>query len=708
MVTATSAALVGCDASELVVAWSDGARRLFGLSASEVLGQPWPILVSETSSPVVDEVRAAVLAGRPSGRLEICGVHQDGSAISVSIEGGPVFSDDRVAGTMLLFRDVAGRLRVQQVAEVGTFVVDLDDDGGLASLETSADVGPMLGMDREEILPAARNGTLLELVPEEDLPDITAERRRVTDGATSYQTEHRYFRADDGELRWLRISADVYRRPDGRPWRALGAIHDVTAERRIEEELAYEASHDALTRLPLGVLLLRRVAALLDDGEGVTLLSVDVDHFGVINEEYGTTAADDLLVTVAARLRIAFTTAVEQITGPTRTEPTAAPVSVENTPLSNPDASPVARTAGDSFLVACPGPMDPTTVDHLAARVQSLFEEPFHLDGRPLWLTACVGSASSADLDAATLAARAERALHQAKRRGPAWSLAFERLPIRDSRAVPAQIGALRQALKDRHLALAYQPLVDLTTGRITGVEALARWPERSTIGDWPDELSGPMVADPSEFVAMAEEAGLAIALGDEVLDMAVRQLADWQRAFGGLSPEFKVAVNVSARQLVGDRLVRSVTHAVEENGISPTSLVLEITETALMEDIDLAAGTISDLSHLGVGVAIDDFGTGYSSLAYLETLPVDVLKLDSAFVARLDGRRDRAIVKAVVGLAEALGFRVVAEGVETAEQVAVLTELGCRYGQGYLLCRPSAPSVIDRLLESDTDLRTI
>jgi len=711
LVNATSAALVGCDSSELIVAWSAGAARLFGLSESEVLGQPWTMLVADASKgPVLDEVRSAVRGAKQSGRLEISGVHGDGSPMSVSVEGAPVIDGGRVMGMTWMFRDLAGRLRVQHVAEVGTFVVDLDHDCRLASVEVSGGVAPMLGMDREQILKAALTGTLMELVPEDDVADIEAEGRRVISGASSYQSEHRIHRADTGELRWLRISADVYRRPDGRPWRALGAIHDVTAERRFEEQLAYKAAHDTLTRLPDGNLLLRRLSALLDEGEGATLLSIDVDQFGVINEHYGTTAGDDLLVTIAARLRIAFATVSEALTGPARGQAATAPTSGDGSlSAPNPDASPVARTAGDSFWVVCPGPTDSTTVGHLAARVQSLFEEPFHCDGRQLWLTACVGSASSTKVtDAQVLAARADRALHQAKRRGPAWSLAFESLVQRGPRALPAQIGALRHALKHQHLALVYQPLVDLTTGRIAGVEALARWPQPSPGADGPGPLWGPMVADPSEFVPLAEEAGLAVALGEEVLGMAARQLATWQRSVGSLSPEFRVAVNVSARHLVGDRLSRAVTSAVETNAISPTSLILEITETALMEDIDLAAVTITGLSHIGVGVAIDDFGTGYSSLAYLENLPVDVLKLDGSFVARLGGRRDRAIVEAVVGLAGALGFRIVAEGVETVEQLDLLTELGCRYGQGYLLCRPSRPEVIEGLLRSDVDLRSV
>ncbi|MDQ2754245.1 MAG: EAL domain-containing protein [Actinomycetota bacterium] len=709
VIETSSAALVGCDASELIVAWSAGAERLFGYRPGDVLGRPWTLLISETERITgLEALGADVLAGERTGRLETTGVHRDHSQMPVSVEGAPVPTAGGVIGISWTFRDLAGRHRVEHVAQIGTFVLDFDESGAIAGLEVSAGVAPMLGMARDQLLKRRFDG-LTELMEPDDLPAAKAEWDRVMAGGDSYDIELRLRRPKTGEVRWFRISADVYRRGDGQPWRGLGAIRDVSAERRSEEQLAYESSHDSLTRLPTTALLLRRLTAMLDGGGAATVLSIDIDHFGVINEHYGTLAGDQLLSNVADRLRVAFATTCAELSGPHRLECVSDPICADGVQASTPDASPVARTGGDSFVVVCPGAIDRRTAGRLATRVQSLFDTPFELDDQELWLTVCVGSASSDPAnDADKVVTRAERALHHAKRRGPAWSLAFEGLTSPGSPALPAQVGAFRRALHEERIVLAYQPLLDLTTGRMVGVEALARWPRTSGAPGQPGDTSGPMVADPSEFIPLAEDTGLVIALDEHVLGMAARQFASWQRDLGPLPAEFTVAVNVSARHLVGDGLLATVTDVVTAAGISPESLVLEVTETALMEDITLAAATITDLRRAGVGVAIDDFGTGYSSLAYLETLSVDVLKLDRSFVARLAGARDRAIVDAVLGLAGALNFRVVAEGIETAEQADLLASLGCCYGQGYHLGRPSPPEIIAKILREEAGTSAI
>jgi predicted signal transduction protein with EAL and GGDEF domain len=353
----------------------------------------------------------------------------------------------------------------------------------------------------------------------------------------------------------------------------------------------------------------------------------------------------------------------------------------------------VARLGGDEFAVVLDGLADAAEAERLAAGVAAALAAPFALDGQEVAVSASVGVAvadPARGVSPAELLRDADLAMYRAKARGKARFEVFEPAMGDGARERAELVADLRRALEQGGLRLAYQPVVELATGRVAAVEALARW-EHPTLGAVP----------PDAFVPLAEETGLIAPLGRWALGEACRQARAWQEAVA--SPP-AVAVNLSPRQFQQPGLVEDVAEALRASGLPPRLLALELTEGAMVADADEAVALLRQLKGLGVGLAIDDFGTGYSSLAYLQRLPVDRLKVDRRFVAGL-GRDagDAAIVEAVVGLARTLGLGVVAEGVETAEQAARLRELGCGLGQGFYFGRPQSAEALGALLEKVT-----
>jgi EAL domain-containing protein (putative c-di-GMP-specific phosphodiesterase class I) len=340
------------------------------------------------------------------------------------------------------------------------------------------------------------------------------------------------------------------------------------------------------------------------------------------------------------------------------------------------DGDTLARLGGDEFAVLLEDVADLPAVLRVAELLGAAFTTPVSVAGRPLGAVASIGIALCSAEDApADLLRFADVALYRAKAAGGAGyavfypgmnAAALERLDLEHD---------LRQAVAQQALVLHYQPIVDLTSGHVVGVEALVRWPHPTR---------GLVV--PGRFIPLAEETGLIVPLGRWVLAAACRQLVAWQVAYPRVAAP-RLNVNLSARQFRHPELVADVAAMLAETGLPPGQLQLEVTETVAMAQADAAIATIEALQGLGVRLAIDDFGTGYSSLAYLQRLPVDTLKIDQAFFEA--GERNRAIVRAVTALAQALGMAVTAEGLETAEQVAGAQAAGCDRGQGYFFARP-------------------
>ncbi len=415
--------------------------------------------------------------------------------------------------------------------------------------------------------------------------------------------------------------------------------------------LTHQASHDPLTGLPNRTVFLDRCEHALHTAarheELAVVLFVDLDRFKVINDSLGHDAGDRLLVAVAKRLRLAVR--------PTDT---------------------IARFGGDEFTILCERLQSPDDARILAERVLDLFATPFRVGGREVFGTASVGIAlGCAPQRAEELVQDSDAAMYRAKAQGGNRFDFFDEALRRRSQQRLADYAALRRAVEGHEFEVHYQPTIALADGCPIGMEALARWrhPRRGLL-------------HPDSFIDLAEETGLIVPLGRQILTTVLREMPLPQPDERAL----RVSVNLSARQLTEPDLAAMVQIALEEANVSPARLAFEITESVLLTDSTAIQSVIGQLKEIGVDLSLDDFGTGHSSMDYLKFLPVDELKIERRFVAGLlSDRRDRAIVSAIIHLAHDLGLRVVAEGIENAEQAELLGELGCDIGQGYYFARP-------------------
>ncbi len=428
---------------------------------------------------------------------------------------------------------------------------------------------------------------------------------------------------------------------------------DLTNERRAEAAIAHSARHDGLTGLPNRTLLTDRIVRALTRRASSTnltaLLFCDIDGFKNINDAYGHQVGDEVLRAVASRLVAALR-----------------------------PADTVARIGGDEFVLLCEGVESPDDVAMLAARARDAVSVPVSTQAATIEATVSIGVAVTDLKDGATpdtLLRDADEAMYKAKRQGPNVIELFDETLRGAMASRLALLSEMRHAASNGEFRLVYQPIMSLADEEMVGVETLIRW-QHPTRG---------LVA-PDEFVPFAERSGMIIDIGSWVLRESCQQLAAWNAQVPG-TRSLHLSVNVSARQLgQAAGLVNSVRRAIETSGIHPTTLGLEVTESALMEDAESALQVVNELKALGVRIAIDDFGTGYSSLIYLKKFPVDVIKIDRSFVAGLgESQDDTAIVRSVVDLAHAFAMETVAEGIETRGQLAVLQSFGCSYGQGYL-----------------------
>ncbi len=519
-------------------------------------------------------------------------------------------------------------------------------DGGCFQVNRA--FAQMLGRDDEELAGVAI-GTLTD---PQDRDHVADAMQHATSGTgASYRIDQRFVHAD-GRPVWVSHSGSVVRDLTGEPLYLVCQIEDVTERRARGELIAHQAIHDPLTGLPNRLLFvdrLRRSLATSDDADHLAVLFLDLDQFKVINDSLGHAAGDRLLVALADRLRTAIR--------PSDT---------------------VARFGGDEFTILCTGVPDETVACDLARRISNAVAKPIALSEGEVFVTASVGIAlSGGELETPeTLLRNADAAMHRAKDQGRARTELFQS-DAHDRAVRHLRTGnELHRALERGELRLHYQPIMNLENGSVSGFEALLRW-EHPTRG----------LVQPDDFVGLAEETGLVVPIGSWVLEEATRRAAAWHLAGSPLS----ISVNLSPRQLAEPTLVEDVARVLQETGIEPGALWLEITESTLMRDAEFAVSTLTALRSLGVHLAVDDFGTGYSSMSYLKRFPVEALKVDRTFVDGI-GREpeDSAICTAVVTLAHALGLRAVAEGVETPEQLAELRTLGCELAQGFLFGKPA------------------
>ncbi len=449
------------------------------------------------------------------------------------------------------------------------------------------------------------------------------------------------------------------------------SVAHVVAWRTNENQLL----RDALTGLPSRVLYLNNLKHALERlGRGpnrsVAVLFLDLDRFKVINDSLGHGAGDQLLVAAAERIGHSL-----------RRHET------------------LARFGGDEFVILCEDIFDDGDALAVAERVLKAFSLPFQLELGETMAAASIGISVTSDpnQDPEDLIRDADAAMYRAKDAGGARVVLFDEVTRERALARLHNENAIRKAIEREEFRVFFQPEVSIDRQHIIGLEALVRWehPERGLLG-------------PGEFISLAEKTGLIVPLGSWVLRQACRHAVDWQRARSSQQP-LMLRVNVSARQLADDSLRDTVAEVIDESGIDPVWLCLEVTESVLIEDPETSIRTLTELKKLGVKIAIDDFGTGYSSLEYLRRLPVDCVKVDRSFVRGLpDNEEDVAIVNAVIELGHALKLSVTAEGVENADQLVNLKSAGCDTAQGFLFYHPEPPEVVEQLFFAEVQATAI
>jgi diguanylate cyclase (GGDEF)-like protein/PAS domain S-box-containing protein len=555
--------------------------------------------------------------------------------------------------------------RYRAVVERSVEAIYLFDPETKQVLEANATFEELLGYSADELLEMK----IYDFVAH-DVDDIDMNVKRHLIEEKRFVGERKYHQKD-GRLLEVEVSATLI--PYDGQEAVCCVVRDVTGRKALEEELARQAFHDSLTDLPNRALFLDRLGHTLararrGDGQAAVLF-VDLDDFKIVNDSLGHESGDLLLVEVAGRLRSCVR-----------------------------PGDTVARLFGDEFAVLLESPTAGDEAQMVAARVLERLQTPFEINGREIFASASIGITDcvpvrDADQDLhqerpADVLRRADLAMYTAKRRGkngyevfsPSMNTrVFERMELENQ---------LRRAVEREEFVVHYQPIIDLNTGAIRGVEALARWnhPERGLI-----------VAE--EFAKVVEETGLIRPVGRRVFEEACRRAKEWREQYP--DRQLLMSVNFSASQFVHQAdLIPKVLH---DTGLDPRALVIEITERAVMDDAEFALGKLQRMKDLGVSFIIDDYGTGYSCLQYLKLMPVDSLKIDGSFIAGL-GRDwgDTAIVSGTIDLAHALRLTVIGEGVETAGQLERLRELECDLAQGFYLSEPLAEGEIRELLAAD------
>ena len=440
---------------------------------------------------------------------------------------------------------------------------------------------------------------------------------------------------------------------------------DITERKHAQEQLLFNATHDALTGLPNRALFLGRLQSVVDrmkrhSREVAAVLFIDIDDFKVVNDCYGHATGDLLIKEVSSRLRACL-----------RSDGT------------------IARMGGDEFTILVEDITDPSDAIRVAERIQSSFARPFLLEGLEIFKSSSIGIAlTSPQTSAETVLQNADIAMYRAKDQGKACSELFDRTMHEQVMSRLLLESKLRNALQNEELTLHYQPIVSVDTGAVQGFEALLRW-----------QPSGLNSIPPSTFVPVAEQCGLIVPISVWVLKKACLEAASWRRR--NLAEPLYVSINISSKHFSHTGFIGHVKDALEESAVDPQYITIELTESLAMNDVAATGQTMAQLRTLGVKLSIDDFGTGYSSLSYLRRFPVDTLKIDQSFVKTMDAE-NYAIIKTIVGLARNLDLKVVAEGVETTDQHQLLALAGCGSAQGYLFAEPMPANRVGVFIESN------
>jgi diguanylate cyclase (GGDEF)-like protein/PAS domain S-box-containing protein len=542
-----------------------------------------------------------------------------------------------------------------ELAAIG--IAHVADDGRL--LYVNPQLCKMLQYAEHEL-----TGMTVQQISHPDDVDVTNDLRNQVRAGTidSYKTEKRYLRKDGSPV-WVGLTIAAKRDRDGRHVADISIIEDISVRKSAEDRVHYLATHDGLTGLPnramFGEILKLGVESAKRHGRQLAVLFIDLDRFKIINDSLGHEAGDVLLREIASRLRQCLRA-----------------------------SDLVARLSGDEFVVLMQDVSDVSQVATVARSINSALMKPAVIFGQECRVTAsigiCVHPAEGQD-DQAVLK-NADMAMYFAKEEGKNnYQFYTPSMQVHGAGRLTLEAN-LRRALELDELSLHYQAKVNFKTGAITGVEALLRW-QSPLLGS----------VSPTQFIPVAEETGLIVPIGKWVLRTACAQNAAWQQQ--GLPP-VTVCLNLSMRQLDDPHLIADIAAALQDSGLPPERLELEVTEGMIMHNVERATRVLHEIKALGVRLAIDDFGTGYSSLAHLKRFPIDTLKVDRSFIREIPSNaEDRAVAEAIIAMGKTLSLTIVAEGVETPEQQAFLSNRACDEMQGYYFSAPVAPAEFARLL---------
>ncbi|RJQ83509.1 sensor domain-containing protein [Amycolatopsis panacis] len=639
LVSQVSDAIVAITADGIVTSWNPAAESVYRWPMHEAIGRR----IREVLGAELDP-EAALRTGGVVGQTHH---RRDGAPLSVQVSVA-----EATDGYVVVCADQTARHRAELhyrtvVAALDEGVVVVRPDGLIESVNPAA--ARILGVPPAQLIGVPCATLVLydesgARIPADELPSARTRRTGITQNGQVVR-----LRRPDGRDVWVALTSRLLDPDDPHGVAVVISFTDITERRAISARLAHDATHDPLTRLANRTLVLDRLDRRNRPG-ATTVLFLDLDKFKLINDSLGHPVGDQVLRVAGERLRRA--------TGP---------------------ADVVGRLGGDEFVVVTTEATEVAEVRTFAAHLRSVLAEPVTVHGRQLHLDASTGIVLIGETDprsAEDLLRDADIAMYQAKARGRGRFEFFDvEMRMRMQRRLRMEQD-LREAVHSGQLWAAYQPVVDLRTGEMVAVEALLRWthPKHGAIS-------------PAEFIPLAEESELINILGKFILQDTARELAA-QRTEHGLGLSLKV--NLSVRQLDDPHLIPAVRDVLSTTGLPPEALTLEVTESALMRDASAAAEVLTALRSLGVLLAIDDFGTGYSSLAQLRRLTLDTLKIDRSFITGIADSRDAAaIVASIIAMAHAVGLTVVAEGVETADELELLRELGCDQAQGYHLGRP-------------------
>ena len=653
-------AVIALDAERVITHWNPAAERLFGYTAAEIVGQPLMAL-----SPADRRRESQQLLTLPE--LEAAQPHRallagkNGRMVSVSLRVWPV-AGPQAPGQLLFLRECGPALELQQSQQLQALVANSDDgiitkdlNGVITSWNPGAE--RLFGWLAEEII----GRPMRTLIPADRQHEEDHILKRLVAGEKVDHFETERLRKD-GSTVFVSVTVSPLRDAQGLVVGASKIARDIGVRLQAERVIHHHATVDPITGLLNRRAFSKRLRELLQQadaaGRRMALLMIDLDRFKAVNDTLGHQVGDLLLRQVGRRLRQVLR-----------------------------EGDVIARQGGDEFTALLPQVEHPAEAMAVAQRISQALTEPFLIEGKRPSIGGSVGVAVFPEdgRSAELLMQHADEAMYGSKRAGGsrAARLSAEEQAAAKDRA--RLLADLHPAIAQGQLRLVYQPVRRFSDGSVLRSEALVRWahPERGLLG-------------PGLFIPLAEEAGLLNALGDWVFREAARQLADWRRR---LHPQLQVSINLSPSQLrAGADYFRGWSQHLRELALPPSALILEITEGMVVDQSRDTAQLLRRIREHGAQIAIDDFGTGYSSLSLLSRLDVQYLKVDQSFVRQMmRSERERALVEAIVSMAQKLGLQAVAEGVETDEQAQLLQLMGCDYGQGYLYARPLPPDEVEQ-----------